>query len=213
MNGAPQEMARALVRWQHAAGPYWPYVCAAPFLALPSRRRAKRRQRPPQPAFLRVLEQARAAERIAVFADLPVSDSLPVTPALQESGFRVVPVIQRWAVPNAVLPCSELVADLAAFAPLHIPAGALRGVVFLLDGDRCGREDGAQCVSPALFDNRYSYPICRFPPPSVLKSDGITAVDWLSPNGIAEDLLPYVEQLAVADLTPLELRIPSVPAA
>ena len=26
-------LAEALVRWQHAAGPFWPYVCAAPFLA------------------------------------------------------------------------------------------------------------------------------------------------------------------------------------
>ena len=25
-------LAEALVRWQHAAGPFWPYVCAAPFL-------------------------------------------------------------------------------------------------------------------------------------------------------------------------------------
>lgn len=25
-------LAGALVRWQHAAGPFWPYVCAAPFL-------------------------------------------------------------------------------------------------------------------------------------------------------------------------------------
>lgn len=27
-------LARALVRWQHAAGPFWPYVCATPFLGL-----------------------------------------------------------------------------------------------------------------------------------------------------------------------------------
>ncbi|MFN8635107.1 MAG: hypothetical protein U0893_14725 [Chloroflexota bacterium] len=26
-------LAAALVRWQHAAGPWWPYVCAAPFLS------------------------------------------------------------------------------------------------------------------------------------------------------------------------------------
>ena len=25
-------LAEALGRWQHAAGPFWPYVCAAPFL-------------------------------------------------------------------------------------------------------------------------------------------------------------------------------------
>ena len=25
-------LAEVLVRWQHAAGPFWPYVCAAPFL-------------------------------------------------------------------------------------------------------------------------------------------------------------------------------------
>jgi hypothetical protein len=31
MTGAPV-LAEALVRWQHAAGPFWPYVCAAPFL-------------------------------------------------------------------------------------------------------------------------------------------------------------------------------------
>jgi hypothetical protein len=27
-------LARALVAWQHAAGPWWPYVCAAPFLEM-----------------------------------------------------------------------------------------------------------------------------------------------------------------------------------
>ena len=27
-------LAQALVRWQHAAGPFWPYVCAAPFLSV-----------------------------------------------------------------------------------------------------------------------------------------------------------------------------------
>ena len=29
---AASVLAQALVRWQHAAGPFWPYVCAAPFL-------------------------------------------------------------------------------------------------------------------------------------------------------------------------------------
>jgi hypothetical protein len=29
---AASVLAEALVRWQHAAGPFWPYVCAAPFL-------------------------------------------------------------------------------------------------------------------------------------------------------------------------------------
>ena len=28
----PDLLARALVRWQHSVGPFWPYVCAAPFL-------------------------------------------------------------------------------------------------------------------------------------------------------------------------------------
>lgn len=39
---APSVLVEALVRWQHAAGPFWPYVCAAPFLGSDSDAGTKR---------------------------------------------------------------------------------------------------------------------------------------------------------------------------
>jgi hypothetical protein len=195
-------MARAFVRWQHAAGPYWPYVCSAPFLGQPELPLRKRPPREVEPALLRVLEGAQLPERVAVFVDLPVAGSLPAAAALRRRGFAVVPVIQRWAAPNAVLPCRRLLEDLVTAAPDAGRSHGGAGVIFLLDGDRGGSPEVAPRFSPSLFDNRYSYPVCRFPPPTALERDGIIAVYWLSSEGIAADLLPYAEQLAGAGLAP-----------
>jgi hypothetical protein len=209
VNGGAPVMARALVRWQHAAGPYWPYVCATPFLDARTPVSSPRRRSTAKPAFLHVLEKALLLNPVAVFADLPVAETLPATAALRQSGSRVVPVIQRWVVPNAVLNCRRLQEALVANAPRATRLNDRWAVVFLLDSERGGSPQMTGRTPRTLFDNRYDYPICRFPPPTLLKRKGITAVYWLTSDGIAPDLLPYTEQLAGAGLTPHELRLPT----
>ena len=201
---AEHEAARALARWQHAAGAYWPYVCAAPFLgrdiAAGFRQSAGQRSR-------RLVELLGALPRpagAAVFVDLPPESTLPAVPELNRLGFIAVPVIQRWPAAGAVLPCEALVGLLLAARPERArPAG---GAVFLLDGDRAGQTVStpapARRTAAARFDNRYAYPICRFPPPAFLLRQGVQHVWWISASPAAEDLLPYREQLSAAGLAP-----------
>jgi hypothetical protein len=191
------EAARAFVRWQHAAGPYWPYVCAAPFLGGPIARRSRPRRH--DTSLVAALRGLPAGERTAVFVDLPASRTLPSADDLARLGFLVVPVIQRWATAPAVLACESLVAQLLDCAPRRRPPSAQRGVIFLLDGERAGPSTSPK---PRLFDNRYSYPICRFPPPGFLHEDGISNVVWLPGLPIAQDLLPYAQVLTEEGLMP-----------
>jgi hypothetical protein len=189
--------ARALVRWQHAAGPYWPYVCAAPFLAAALARRGRLGQ--PSEALVKAMRALPQHERAAVFLDLPAGETLPATAQLGRLGFLVVPVIQRWVVEAAVLPGEDLQAQLVGHAPPGRPPDAGRGVVFLLDGERAG----PSAPAPARrFDNRYQYPICRFPPPDFLRRYGVRRVYWLSALPVAEDLVPYARLLADGGLAP-----------
>jgi len=93
--------------------------------------------------------------------------------------------------------------------PLRTAPRSDRGVVFLLDGDRAGPVTADEHgPPPRRFDNRYSYRICRFPPPRLLQQDGLTAAFWLSPPGIAPDLIEYAQTLAEAGLAPKELPFP-----
>lgn len=202
--------ALALARWQRAAGPYWPYVCAAPLLGT---------DLAPVPAGLprvprvihRALSRVRADERMAIFIDLPPGPSLAATPLLRGHGFHVVPVIQRWGAAAAVLRSDLLLHWLVTFAPSAPWPPAAGGVAFLLDGDRRGagsRPGRSMLDRPQRglrrFDNRYAYPLCRFPPPAFLRAHGITAVRWISRSGIARDLVAYAEQLDPAGLRPQE---------
>src|SRR5581483_2838963 len=125
--------ARALARWQHAAGPFWPYVAATPFLSasavgvLP----AGSRTRPPAfPLAALLAEHATAA-----FLDLPPAHTLPLAPALTRAGLITVPIIQRWAEPGALLPGGPLVAALIRYGALVARPRMMRGAVFLLDGE------------------------------------------------------------------------------
>jgi hypothetical protein len=167
-------------------------------------------------------------QQIALLLDLPLEETLELTPALMERGFFVVPVSQRWAAQSAVLDSAALVANLAAYAPtgrVHAP----RGLVLLLDGQRLGdtltrRQAGGdkplsyrterprprqrtaepteRVFGAGRFDNRYRYPLCRFPPPALMREHQVAVVRWISDDGIATDLVDYAERLASADLPP-----------
>ena len=99
--------SEALVRWQHAAGPYWPYVCAAPFLGAD----AVARPGPEWRARGWTRRQRALADDLTggplVLLELPPEPILDVAPLLVERGWYVVPVIQRWIASPAVLPCGE----------------------------------------------------------------------------------------------------------
>lgn len=185
----------ALLAWQRAAGPYWPYVCSAPFLAegitprpvLPTATAASQ-------ALVTAIGQL-SEIRPLVVVDLPAALTLSALPALHQLGYRVVPIVQRWIVPDAVLPSRRLLNALVGAARrAPRPAEPPRGVVLCLDGERGGNPN-SPAPSPARFDNRYAYPICRFPPRRFLTSDGVTGVYWVSNGPLAEDLLPYRESL------------------
>jgi hypothetical protein len=197
-NGA--ELARAFVQWQRAAGPYWPYVCAAPFIGPPLTGGRAR----PAPVGQRLAELARALDpaRSALFVDLAPEEALAEAPALRADGWWVVPVIQRWCAPVAVLPAQPLRASLVEFGQL-LPRrlGPAAGPVFLLDGDRSGPPGEPP---PRRFDNRYEYPSCRFPPPALLRARGVEVVGWLSSRGVAPDLAEYASALASVGLTPVD---------
>jgi hypothetical protein len=174
-------LADALARWQAAAGPYWLYVGAAPFV-LPE---VKEMGLDPDPdrAVVRVVARFLEGRRGVVFVDLPPERTLPLTSALADH--RIVPALQR---PGADRRLRRLLETLAPVAPVADP----RGAVFLLDGDR------------ARY--RYEYPECRFPPPRLLHAEGVEAVGWVAPAGVvAPDLRPYARTLAGSGLDPILL--------
>src|SRR5688500_7491306 len=89
-------LSRALLCWQDAAGPWWPYVCATPFLSeLPVEERDLVRARLPAP-LARVLGSCDDAGGTALYVDLAPETVLAATPVLNGRGYVVVPVIQRW---------------------------------------------------------------------------------------------------------------------
>lgn len=186
--------ARALLRWQRAAGPYWPYVCAAPFLGAETMPPTVVPPRRSLGWLRRAIGEIPVDRRPAILIDGPAHRILVATPELNRQGLAVVPVIQRWVEPSAVLRSERLVAGLIAGAAVARWPRPDRGVVFVLDGERAGpaaRSSGA----PRVFDNRYAYPVCRFPPPSFFRQHGIDSVWWLSTRGATEDLAEYREIL------------------
>jgi glutathionylspermidine synthase len=197
-------VAAALVRWQHQAGDYWPYVCAAPFIgdapelyqsggvtALPARGR-------PPSVLARTLDQLSPNAPVALLIDLPPAQSLAATPRLNRHGFVVVPIIQRWLACPAVLSAQPLLRQLVRYGRVARAPTTVRGVALLLDGERAGsggRRDTLPRPSTRAFDNRYGYPLCRFPPAHFLRARGITTLLWVSSSGLAEDVLPYADEL------------------
>jgi len=196
------QLGRALVRWRHAAGAYWPYVCSVPFLATLTSELPE----PAHPAatlwvsdkpLAEGLELARSEGRAAVLVDLPIEDTLRQAEAIRRLGFRTVPVVQRWITPGAALPGRRLVRNLVRHQPHELCADTELGVVLLLDGER-GRAAGR--VRAGRFDNRYSYPVCRFPPACFLLADGVRRLVCISDKGLAPDLHNYAEEASRAGI-------------
>lgn len=196
-------LARALARWQHAAGRYWLYVCSAPFVGdriTIDRSGAGRPSRLVVDAVRSIPEE----ERAAIFVDLPTRLSLPSTPRLNDLGYVVVPVIQRWVTEPALLRSARLVDQLIRYGASVRRPRPDRGVIFILDGERAGPLLAADSPTPKrTFDNRYAYPSCRFPPPALLREDAISRVWWLTPRGIADDLADYAARLEAEGFPPV----------
>jgi hypothetical protein len=268
-------LAEALVRWQHAAGPFWPYVCAAPFLgtgetqellrgfvppsvsaldatdgpaatiarrppdgpalsarkshAKPAPGRWSRQQRALADSLLQVTPQdtdvmdlprlplsrlrhgdpasaegpRRSCERgpegrgdqgapwwggeglDALLLDLPPGPILAVAPLLVAQGWYVVPVIQRWMASPPVLPCRALLRLLVAGAWRARRPTMPRGVILVADGARLGPKGYPALAPGRVFDNRYEYQLCRFPPIDLFQAHGIQQVRWLTGPDVA----------------------------
>ena len=212
-------LAEALVRWQHAAGPFWPYVCAAPFLAtgedglLARRARTDGFRRPARHGLAmadRLLTAARMdhpADRPTVLlADLSPEPILAAAPGLVERGWYVVPVVQRWIASPAVLPCRRLMQRLVVGAWRARRPTSPRGAVLIADGERTGPVGYPATVPGRAFDNRYEYQICRFPSTDFLRAHGVERIAWITGGAraaerpVRPDLAPYLEDLLRAGL-------------
>jgi hypothetical protein len=212
-------LAEALVRWQHAAGPFWPYVCAAPFLGageggiqrvVGEGRGWSQRQRAlaealtgepltPRPPLPTVGE----GEQAIVLVDLPPEPVLALAPLLVEQGWYVVPVVQRWIASPAVLPCRRLMDTLLRGAWVARRPSAPRGAVLVADGARAGPAGYPALAPGRAFDNRYAYQICRFPSLDFLAAQGVRRGRWITARAggiVSPDLTPYLEELLRAGI-------------
>src|SRR5687767_11663922 len=125
-----RQLTTALLRWQRAAGPFWSYVCALPFLSEMHPARTATRSTPSGRWLIATCKQV-VAPGTAVFVDLPPTQVLSEAPKLNALGLYVVPIVQRWCAPRCVLPAERLHALLVSLAPLLEPPQRPRGVVFL----------------------------------------------------------------------------------
>jgi glutathionylspermidine synthase len=132
----------------------------------------------------------------ATFVDLPPTSVLPATVWLNQHGFIVVPIIQRWVAFPSVLDCSRLLDQLITFSERCRRPASPRGVVFVLDGERAGT--GRASSAPSKFDNRYGYSGGLFPRPDDLWRRGVSEVRWVGVTDLAPDLRPYALSLADA---------------
>jgi hypothetical protein len=222
-------LAQGLIRWQHAAGPFWPYVCAAPFLgtgdgetlaqkswkraASPPRRSRRQeiladRLLPPEQSLTpRPLSSGPwwdgDAPLTVLLVDLPAEPVLALAPLLVERGWYPVPVVQRWIATPAVLPCRRLIERLLLGAwQVRRPSSPL-GAVLIADGERIGPTG---TVAGRAFDNRYEYQICRFPSTDFLLGHGVAHVRWVTDGTrpidrpVRSDLAPYLEALLRAGI-------------
>ncbi len=172
-----------------------PFLCDAPAVRVQPERRASRwaqvTYKPLAEGVAGVPQEARSA----IFVDLPAEQTLPQTAALRALGFRPIPVIQRWIEPKALLPGSRLIEVLLRYQPRMPRPHVERGAVFLLDARR-NHDFGRAPAS--RFDNRYSYPLCRFPPAALLLANGVRHATFIGARGLAEDLGEYTLGLASA---------------
>jgi glutathionylspermidine synthase len=205
---SPTSLAvRALRRWQHAAGPFWLYVGAAPFLSdLEAGSVTERGRRVPH-VLSAALGDATDPEPRLIVVDLPAVPILRATAALNARGYVVVPVIQRWLADPAVLASRDLLDALVAAGFRCRRPDHPRGVILVLDGERAGTS-GRRARPGTAFDNRYDYSGGRFPAADLLQNQGIASVRWLSRNGLAPDLESFARSLAEAgfSISGLEAR-------
>jgi hypothetical protein len=200
-------LARALLRWQHAAGPFWPFVCVAPFLTELNPRPARRRGSTVGTELLDLLPLSERGGRFAALLDLPIERTLAVADELNAAGLTIVPVVQRWSAQPAVLDCRELLGLLLNQAPRQRRRKAPGGLLLLLDAERTGRAGPARSRVPAgAFDNRYTYRSCRFPTAATLARAGYERLLWLSGGEIAADLVEYAASLKLAGFDLVEVR-------
>src|SRR5207249_1956684 len=84
------------------------YVCAAPFLRSVPQTGRRSKSPAPESRVIEMIESLPATDGSAIYIDLPPTHTLRLTPQLNDLGFRVVPIIQRWVAAPAVIPCGEL---------------------------------------------------------------------------------------------------------
>ena len=207
-------LAKALVRWQHAAGPYWPYVCAAPFQVTAdaealAQQAWARTTRPVRrgPSRASPVDLGVPPAPALVLLDLPPEPTIAAASSFVANGWYVVPVVQRWIASPAVLPCRRLMDRLIGGAWQARRPTSPRGAVLIADGERAGRFGYPVTVPGRAFDNRYEYQICRFPSTDFLLAQGVRHVRWYTSGTRPEerpvrpDLAPYQEALLRAGLT------------
>jgi len=194
----------ALERWKQAAGPYWLYVNATPFLgpAAMTVRPTRPRRDPNLRLLLEQLRGQAVQGGVAAFLDLPAATGLWLSLRLNQAGWHAVPLVERWPADPAVLPSKALTRHLVSIGGRLLEAPAATSVAFVLDGERGGPEGltGTPRGRSNRFDNRFHYSTHRFPAPSFLMANGVSRVAWCGGQGIAADLVGYVAGLRAADL-------------
>jgi hypothetical protein len=205
VSGVAPDLARALIRWQHAAGPYWLYVSPAPFLVSVVPPRGRTPRRPAEEALVDLVAGSADEGPAAVFVDLPPVPVLRSAPRLSRLGFFVVPALLRWGPARAHVPVEDLAATLVQVGETVRRPSVTRGVVFVLDGDRFGRPE--RPPDHRRFDNRYVYTSPSLPTASFLRQQGVVGTFWIA-SGVAPDLRPYAQHLADAGLAPRVLPPP-----
>ena len=200
-------MTRALLRWQHVAGPFWPFVGVAPFLTELNPGWARPRPSSVGTVLLDLLPLSTRGGRFAALLDLPIEKTLAAAGELNAAGLTIVPVVQRWSAQPAVLDCRQLLGLLLDQAQRQRRLEAPKGLLLLLDAERTGRRSPPRLRAPSgAFDNRYTYRSCRFPTATTLARAGYDRVLWLSGGGIAVDLVDYAASLTLAGLDLTEVR-------
>ncbi len=202
---------RAYLAWTRAAGPFWQYVAAMPFLVHPSRHRAPL----PLDAARTAIERSilpffdSARGRVALLLDLPPDLGLATTLAFHEERWLVVPVMSRWPTERPALPVDSLLAQLIWLSAELRPPAEPRGIVFLLDAERqtLPHPDAVE----HKFDNRYVYSTDDLPSARMLLEWGVEAVGVAAHYHHAPEDVEYITgELSRAGLAVTRVWVPPI---